>query len=244
MTTNVRAARPVVPPAVAVYVVKIVCEQPDTVGRSLSQWESTELARQLVREGVVELISPQTVQRLLAHHQLKPWRHHLWLSPTVPRDQVFAAQVQEIATRYTRPLEVGAMVLCVDETTSVQPRPRKAPTLAAQPGVPVRVEHEDPRTGALNLCAGCDTRTGKVYATTASRKRPVEFIAFLEPLDREIPPTIIAMQMVLDNVKMQKGKQVQAWLAQHPRVIFPLPPVHCSWMKHGEPWFSLVHRKR
>ena len=60
----------------------------------------------------------------------------------------------------------------------VQPRTRKAPTLAAQPGIPVRVEHEYIRKGALNLFAGFDTRGGTVYATTASRKRQVEFITF------------------------------------------------------------------
>jgi hypothetical protein len=174
MTKNDRAASPFFPPAVALYVVKIACERPDVVGRSLSQWDSAELARQLVHDGVVESISPQTVQRILAHHKLKPWRHHLWLSPTVARDAAFATQVTEIVTLYTRPLGVWEMVLCVDEKTSLQPRTRKAPTLAAQPGRPVRVEHEYTRKGALNLFAGFDTRTGKVYATTAERKRQVE----------------------------------------------------------------------
>src|SRR5882724_6623734 len=157
-------------PVVALYVVKLACERPDLVGRSLSQWDSAALARQLVHDGVVEAISPQTVQRILASHKLKPWRHHLWLSPTVPRDATFAAQVTEIVTLDTRPLGTWDMVLCVDEKTSVQPRPRKAPTLAAQPGRPIRVEHEDSRQGALNLFAGFDTRTGTVSATTAERK--------------------------------------------------------------------------
>ena len=76
------------------------------------------------------------------------------------------------------------MVLCVDEKTGLQPRTRKSPTLAAQPGRPVRVEHEYKRKGALNLFAGFDTRTGKVYATTAERKRQGEFIEFLEQVDR------------------------------------------------------------
>ena len=35
------------------YVVKIACERPDELGRSLSQWDCTEIARQLVRDGVV-----------------------------------------------------------------------------------------------------------------------------------------------------------------------------------------------
>jgi hypothetical protein len=72
------------------------------------------------------------------------------------------------------------MMLCVDEKTSRPPRTRQAPTLAAQPGQPVRVEHEDTRKGALHFLAGFATRTGKVYATTAERKRQVECIAFLE----------------------------------------------------------------
>lgn len=236
--------QPVFPPAVALYVVKLACERPDVVGRSLSQWDSAELARQLVHDGIVEAISPQTVQRILAHHKLKPWRHHLWLSPRVPRDAAFAAQVQEIVTLYTRPLGVGEMVLCVDEKTSLQPRTRTAPTLAAQPGQPVRVEHEYARKGALNLFAGFDTRTGTVYATTAERKRQVEFIAFLEQVDREMAPHITTIHVVLDNVRLHKGKQVQAWLAKHPRFMFHFPPVHCSWMNQVEQWFSIVQRKR
>ena len=126
-TKNVRGAAPFFPPAVALYVVKIACERPDVVGRSLSQWDSAELARQLVRDGVVDQIAPQTVQRILAHHKLKPWRHHLWLSPTVPRDAAFAAQVQEIVTLYTRPLGVWEMVRCVDEKTSLQPPDAQSP---------------------------------------------------------------------------------------------------------------------
>jgi hypothetical protein len=244
MPKNARAGSPFFPPAVALYVVKLACERPDVVGRSLSQWDSAELARQLVRDGVVEAIAPQTVQRMLVHHQLKPWRHHLWLSPQGPRDAAFAAQVQELVALYTRPLGVWEMVLCVDEKTSVQPRTRKAPTLAAQPGKPVRVEHEYVRQGALNLFAGFDTRTGKVYATTAVRKRQAEFIAFLDQVDRDSAPAITKIHVVLDNVRMHKGKQVQAWLSKHPRFVFHFLPVHCSWMNQVEQWFSIVQRKR
>lgn len=98
------------------------------------------------------------------------------------------------------------MVLCVDEKTRLQPRPRKAPTLGAQPERPVRVEHEYGRCGALHLFAAFDTRTGTVDGRTAERTRQVEFIAFLEQLDREIPATITTIQVVLDHLRMHKGK--------------------------------------
>lgn len=178
LTKNDLAGGRFFPPGVALYVVKLVCERPDVVGRSLLPWGCVELARPLGHDGVVVAISPQTVQRILVHHQLKPWRHHLWRSPQVPRDAAFAAQFQEMVTWYTRPLGVWEMVLCVDENSSLQPRRRTAPTLAAQPGHPVRVEPEYTRKGALHLFADFATRTGKVYATTAERKRQGECLIF------------------------------------------------------------------
>jgi transposase len=226
------------------YVVKIACERPDNVGRSLSQWDCTEIARQLVRDGVVESISPETVRQILLHNRLKPWRQKMWLSPKVPRDAAFAAQVQEICDLYTRPLRSDEIVLCADEMTSLQPRPRRSPTRATKKGRPTLVEHEYGRCGALNLFAAFDTRTGKVYGLTASRKRQSEFITFLEQLEREIPTSVNTIRIVLDNLRMHKGKQVQAWLAKHPRFKFHHPPVHCSWMNQVEQWFGILRRKR
>jgi len=117
-------------------------------------------------------------------------------------------------------------VLCVDEKTSPQPRTRKAKTLPPEPGKPMRVEGEYLRKGALNLFAAFDTRSGKVYHSTAERKRQVDFIVLLDKLEREIDPAVTTIHFVLDNLRMHKGKLVQAWLAQHPRFQFHHPPVH------------------
>jgi hypothetical protein len=152
---------------------------------------------------VVEEISAQTVQRLLVSHKLKPWRHHLELSPRVPPDATFAAQVTAIVTLYTPPLGPWEGVLGGDEKTRIQPRPRQASTRAAQPGQPIGVEHEYARKGALNRFAGFDTPTGTVYATPAERQRQVEFIIFLGHLDREIALSITTIHVVLDKVRMR-----------------------------------------
>jgi transposase len=243
-TESVPADHRSFPPEVAIHLVKIACERPDDVGRSLSHWDCAELARQLKADGVVDSMSPQTVQRILANHKLKPWRKHLWLSSHAPRDAEFCRRVKNICTLYTRKLAPHEKVLCVDEKTSLQPRTRKSPTLAARPGLPVRVEHEYERKGALNLFAAFDTRTGKVYAHTADRKRQKEFIEFLDQLEREIPADITKIHLVMDNLRMHTGKQVQAWLEEHPRFEFHHPPVHCSWMNQVEQWFSILQRKR
>lgn len=226
------------------HLVKLACERPDKLGRSLSQWDCVELARQLEREGLVERISPETVRRLLEHHKLKPWRHHLWLSPDTPRDAEFYARVAEVVDLYTRLLRADERVLCLDEKTSLQPRPRRHVTRPAQPSRPNLVEHEYRRAGALNLLAAFDTRTGQVYGQCYGRKRQRELIAFLEYLDTSIPARIKRIHLVCDNARAHTGKQIQAWLRVHPRFVVHLTPVHCSWLNQIEQWFSILQRKR
>lgn len=192
---------------------------------------------------MVDAISVETVRRVLASHQLKPWRVHHWLSPAVPRDAAFAAAVRALCDLYTRPLGDDEVVLCVDEKTNLQPRRRTAPTLPARAGQPVRVEHEYVREGALHLFAAFDTRTGEVTGWSATRKRAAEFTAFLDLLDAGLPSGVTAVHVVLDNLRVHKSRAVAVWLAAHPRFHLHFPPVHCSWMNQVEQWFSILARK-
>jgi transposase len=130
------------PPAVAAHLVKLACDLPDNQQRSLSLWTCAELGRTLQRDKIVETISPQSVQRILASYRLKPWRSHYWLNAKGPRDEEFRRRTEEICERYTRELESYERVLSVDEKTSLQPRTRKFATRAARPDSPVKVEHE------------------------------------------------------------------------------------------------------
>lgn len=237
-------ASPLFPPEIAIHVVKLACELPRDVGRSLSQWDCTELACQLEEEGLVESISRETVSRILESHRLKPWRVHMWLGEKTPRDEAFLATVQEICDLYTEELPENEIVLSLDEKTSLQPRTRKQPTLPAQPGKPVLVEHEYSRQGALNLFAAFDTRSGQVYGQCYGRKRQLELIVFLGHLDSTIPEKITRIHIVCDNLRTYTGKQVRAWLESHPRFVFHFTPVHCSWMNQVEQWFSILQRKR
>lgn len=224
---------------------KLACELPDAAGRSLSLWTCAELARQLIRDGIVTTISPQSVQRILHSKRLKPWRVHFWLSPKAPRDETFRATVLNLCDLYTRPLLSHERILCVDEMTSLQPRPRTVATRPAQPGlIPVRLEHEYARRGAVNLFAGFDTRSGEVIGICRPRKRQVEFIELLEEIDRRTDPSVTLIHIVCDNVSTHHGKLTRAWLERHPRFRMHFTPVHCSWMNQVEQWFSILRRKR
>lgn len=243
----IRAAvvRRAFPPEVATHLVKLACELPDAEGRSLSLWTCAELGRALVRDGIVETISPQSVQRILLSQKLKPWRVHYWLGPKTPRDEAFRTIVLDLCDLYTRELSPHERVLCLDEMTSLQPRPREFATRPAMPGLkPVKVEHTYKRKGATNLLAAFDTRTGEVTGICRPRKRQAEFIELLETIDRQTDLSVTLIHLVCDNVSMHHGKLTRAWLARHPRFRMHFTPVHCSWMNQIEQWFSILRRKR
>ncbi len=223
---------------------RLACDLPDLVGRSLSQWDCAALACQVQLEGIVDAISPQTVQRMLAGCKLKPWRSHVWLHPRTPRDAAFLHCTKQIADLYLRPLLPDELVLSLDEKTSLQPRPRRTPTRPARPGCPLQVEHEYARAGAVHLFAAFATRTGTVYGLTFRRKRQVEYLTLLAHLDHTIPATITTIHLIADNVSVHHGKEVQRWLAAHPRFVAHFTPVHCSWMNQVEQWFGILQRKR
>jgi len=238
-------AQPVFPPCVAAHLIKLACELPDAAGRSLSLWTCAELAATLKRDGIVQEISPQSVQRLLMSQKLKPWRVHYWLSPKTPRDEDFKQRTLNIMELYTRVLQAWERVLCLDEKTSIQPRPRAEETKPPQPGGhSVLLEQEYARCGALNLLAAFDTRSGEVIGVCRRRKRQIEFIHLLEEIDKRMPGLVTMIHLVCDNVRMHQGKLVRAWLKQHPRFRMHFTPVHCSWMNQVEQWFSIVQSKR
>ena len=227
------------------YLTKLACELPDDVGRSLSLWTCAELARTLVRDGIVDAISPQSVQRLLQSSKLKPWRVHYWLSPKVPRDEAFREIVLNLCDLYTRKPVPTERIVSLDELTSIQPRTRSSATKPARPGLaPVLLEHEYERKGAWNLFAAFDIQTGKVFAQVHHRKRQIETIALLEAIEKDTPKKVKTIHVVSDNISIHKGKLAQQWLTRHPRFKMHHTPVHCSWMNQIEQWFSILRRKR
>lgn len=233
------------PPVVATHLVKLACELPEDEARSLSTWTCSELARAVIRDGIVDTISASSVQRILASEKLKPWRVHHWLSSKVPRDEKFRDTVRNICDLYTRPLGPHELVLSLDEKTSLQPRTRTSPNRPARPGnQPVVIEHEYVRKGALNLFAAFNTRTGRVTGILRKRKRQVEFIELLDTIDRTTPASITLIHLLCDNLSIHSGKLARAWLAAHPRFRMHFTPVHCSWMNQVEQWFSILQRKR
>lgn len=59
----------------------MACESPQQYGRPISHWTSRELADEMMKQGIVESISPRHVGRLMDEADLKPHQLQYWLNP-------------------------------------------------------------------------------------------------------------------------------------------------------------------
>ena len=143
----------------------LACELPVRSGVPLSRWSRADLRREVLAQGLVAEISGTTVWRWLQADAIRPWQTRSWI---FPRDPEFAAKAGHILDLYERqwegvPLDPTEYVLSADEKTSIQARVRCHPTRPPQPGVPMRVEHEYARGGALVYLAAWDVHQATLF---------------------------------------------------------------------------------
>jgi transposase len=75
------------------------------------------------------------------------------------------------------------------------------------------------------------------------RHRAREFIRFLKKIDRVVAKSL-DLHLIVDNDKTHKTKEVQAWLAKHPRFKLHFTPTSSSWINLVERFFAEITGKR
>lgn len=63
------------------HLFKMACDSPTDYDRPISQWTNRELADEMMKQKIVETISPRHVGRLLSEADLKPHQSGYWLNP-------------------------------------------------------------------------------------------------------------------------------------------------------------------
>lgn len=195
-----------------------------------TQWSTRSLAKHLK-------IPHTLVQRVWQRAGLQPHRLERYMRSN---DPAFETKAADIIGLYLNPPQHAA-VFCVDEKTAIQALDRLDPVLPMSPGRAERHGFEYYRHGTLSLYAALEPRTGKVVGRTAARHTSAEFVQFLT--------TVVATQsprreihIILDNLAAHKTKQVQAFLAAHPRVRLHFTPTYSSWLNQVELWFAKIER--
>ncbi len=177
-------------------------------------------------------VSPATVQRVWAARGLKP---HLVKTFKLSNDPRFEEKLIDVVGLYLAPPD-NAIVLCLDEKSSVQALDRTQPSLPMIKGRAATMTNDYKRNGTTTLFAALDVLTGKVIGQCLPRHRHQEFLRFLRRIDRETPKGL-QVHLVCDNYATHKHPDVKAWLAKHPRFHMHFTPTSSSWLNLVERWF-------
>jgi transposase len=190
-----------------------------------THWSTRTMAK---RVGV----SKDTVQRVWSARGLRP---HLVRTFQLSNDPRFEEKLVDVVGLYLNPPE-KAIVLCMDEKSSVQALDRTQPSLPLVKGRAATMTHDYKRHGTTTLFAALDVLTGKVIGSCLPRHRQGEFLKFLKVIDAEVPNGL-DVHLILDNYSTHKHAKVQAWLGKHPRFQLHFTPTSSSWLNLVERWF-------
>jgi transposase len=200
--------------------------------RDATHWSSRTLAR-------AQGVSEATVRRIWRAHGLQPHRTETF---KLSRDPHFVHKLRDVVGLYLNPPD-KALVLCVDEKGQIQALDRTHPVLPLRPGIPARCTHDYIRHGTTTLFAALNVLEGTVIGTCLPRQRHIEFLAFLEKIERTTPRRR-DIHLILDNYGTHTHPKVQAWFTAHPRYQLHFTPTGASWLNLVERWFAEITRKR
>jgi transposase len=195
--------------------------------KAATHWSARRLAKEMG-------LSHVTVHRIWRKYGLQPHRVEHFKFSTDPE---FDGKPADLVGLYLDPPE-RALVLCVDEKSQIQALNRTAPLLALRLGIPAQMTHDYERHGTTSLFAALEVASGKVHGRCYRRHRHVEFIDFLQSLDRRYRGREI--HLICDNYGTDKHPAVRRWLAEHPRFHRHFTPTSASWLNLVERWFGLI----
>ncbi len=215
-------------PAETVEQIVQLALSPPPAGRS--RWTTRLLAAVVGR-------TSGCVSDILRAHGLKP---HLVRTYKVSRDPAFATKVTDVVGLYLHPPE-HAIVLSVDEKTSMQALERTQRPLPLRAGRAVRHTHDYRRHGVLDLFAALELATGTVTHAFSPTHTAADFLRFMKKVARTYPGR--ELHVVLDNSSTHNTDAIRAWLTAHSRIHFHYTPTSASWLNQIEGFFGILAKQ-
>ncbi len=242
-----RAALGLFPPELVVQIKAIACELPAKYKIPLSHWSTEDIVNYVRQSGLVATISGSTVWRWLHEDAIKPWQHRCWIFPRDPNFAEKAARILDLYHRIWngRRLKEDEFVLSADEKTSIQARARRHATYPAQPGLPMKVEHEYKRCGAWAYIAALDVHRAKLFGLCTHSSGIVPFDRLVAQVMSQSPyKQARRVFLIVDNGSAHRGlKSVARLQGKYANLTLIHSPVHASWLNQIEIYFSILQRK-
>jgi hypothetical protein len=209
-------------------VVAMTCTEPP---HEAAHWTGRAMAKAIG-------ISLGLVQRIWQAHKLQPHRLRTFKRS---RDPSFADKLTDVRLNVDPPAH--AVVLSIDKKSQIQALDRTQPGLPIKPGRSQTMTHDYTLHGTTTLFAALSVLDGTVIGRCMQRHRHVEFIRFLNTVERQVAHDK-SIHVVLDNYATHKHAKVLAWLARHPRWTLHFTPTSASWLNAVENFFSKMTRQR
>lgn len=230
-----------------IQVKALACELPSERGIPLSRFSIDEIAREVIKRGIVAKISSATVWRWLNEDAIRPWQYRSWIFPRDPKFQEKAGRVLDLYQGIWHNQELGPneYVISADEKTSIQARIRKHETEQPSDGKCMRVEHEYNRGGALNYLAAWDVNRAKIFGRCEAKTGIKAFDRLVyQVMNQEPYSSAKRVFWIIDNGSSHRGKAfIERMYDSWPKVVPVHLPVHASWLNQIEIYFSIVQRK-
>jgi transposase len=199
-----------------------------------THWTTRSLARRLG-------FGKDTVARIWADHQLKPWQVDTF---KISRDPDFEAKLVDVVGLYLNPPE-RAVVFSFDEKTQCQALDRTQPSLPMRPGRAGTMTHDYRRHPTTDLFAALNVASGEVLTHCRDGHTAADVLRFFKQIDASVERQL-AIHVVLDNLSAHKAPQITTWLAHPRRARWHLhfTPTSSSWLNLVERWFKELTDKR
>lgn len=179
------------------------------------------------------------VHRVWKSAGLKP---HLIKTFKVSNDPRFEEKLHDVVGLYLDPPR-NAVVLSVDEKSSIQALDRTQPGLPLKKGRCGTMTHDYKRHGTSTLFAALDVATGNVIGESFKQHRHQEFLTFLKKVERQTPKAQ-EIHIILDNYATHKHPNVVEWIEKKKRIFLHFIPTSSSWLNMVERFFGSLTDKR
>lgn len=170
------------------------------------------------------------------------FKPHLMRQFKISNDPQFEEKLHDVVGLYLDPPE-NAIVLCVDEKSSIQALDRTQPGLPMKRGRGETMTHDYKRHGTSTLFAALDVSSGNVFGECKKRHRHQEFLDFLKAVERQTSDDL-DLHLIVDNYATHKHQKVRNWLKRNKRVHLHFIPTSSSWLNLVERFFGLITEKQ
>jgi transposase len=197
----------------------------------------------LVEGDIVTQIHYSTVCLILQEADLQPHRQLYWKRSFDPN---FEAKAKRILWYYERADQLrrrGELVFCLDEKPGIQLLGRPHPDLPAEPGCPLRREHEYIRRGTGLLLMINNVTEGSFTGFTPPSKASANLIRAIDAHARA-HRRARKLHYILDNDSTHRSAEVVAWMkTRGDRIRLHYTPTGSSWLNQAEIALSVFSRR-